>query len=108
TRYNIERFPNPSKAFFAGDREAYKQVLRAYREERYHEILSEAYLTEVCSGNHWCERNRERFEQLIDCYLKGQVVPFIGAGISVAAGFPTWADHLRQQGRTSGINSDHI
>ncbi|MNN29743.1 hypothetical protein D3C81_1433600 [compost metagenome] len=36
------------------------------------------------------------------------VVPFIGAGISVGGGFPTWADHLRQQGRTAGIAREQI
>jgi len=31
-------------------------------------------------------------------------VPFIGAGLSVAGGFPSWEDHLRTQGRTAGID----
>jgi hypothetical protein len=33
----------------------------------------------------------------------GDVVPFIGAGLSAPGGFPTWKDHLRQQGRTAGM-----
>jgi len=36
------------------------------------------------------------------------VVPFIGAGLSKAGGFPTWEEHLRTQGRTAGINAAHI
>jgi len=36
------------------------------------------------------------------------VVPFAGAGLSVAGGFPSWKDHLRQQGRTAGIDQEHI
>ena len=36
------------------------------------------------------------------------MVPFIGAGLSKAGGFPTWEDHLRSQGRTAGINAAHI
>jgi hypothetical protein len=35
----------------------------------------------------------------------GDVVPFIGAGLSAPGGFPTWKDHLRQQGRTAGIGA---
>lgn len=36
------------------------------------------------------------------------MVPFIGAGLSKAGGFPTWEEHLRTQGRTAGINAAHI
>lgn len=36
------------------------------------------------------------------------VVPFIGAGLSCAGGFPTWKNHLRQQGETAGIPAEHI
>lgn len=105
---NLEGFVNPSKAFFSGDRQAYLQEFKAYRESIYSEILSETFLNDAFNGDHWSERNRNRFEQLLQCLLDEQVVPFIGAGVSVAAGFPTWANHLRQQGMTAGINPDHI
>jgi hypothetical protein len=39
---------------------------------------------------------------------EGAVVPFVGAGLSVEGGFPTWKEHLRQQGRTAGIDPRHI
>ncbi len=35
-------------------------------------------------------------------------MPFVGAGISVEGGFPTWKEHLKQQGRTSGLGATHI
>jgi hypothetical protein len=38
----------------------------------------------------------------------GDVVPFIGAGLSQPGGFPTWQDHLRQQGRTAGIDPAEV
>lgn len=101
----------PSKAFFAGDKEAYEQALRAYRLARRHEALSKEYLIENFGpeeGQHWYERNEQRFNQLIDRLSEDMVVPFIGAGISVGGGFPTWADHLRQQGRTAGIAREKI
>lgn len=102
---------HPSKAFFAGDKEAYEQALRAYRIERRHHILSREYLIDKFGeegGIHWFERNDRRFNQLIGLLEENLVVPFIGAGISVSAGFPTWANHLRQQGRTAGIPTKKI
>ncbi|WP_069265192.1 SIR2 family NAD-dependent protein deacylase [Paraburkholderia nodosa] len=97
---------NTSKAFFAGDREAYEQALKAYRAERHFEVLSREHFIETYGeedGTHWFDRNEQRFNQLVERLAAQDVVPFIGAGISVGGGFPTWANHLRQQGRTAGI-----
>lgn len=102
---------NPSKAFFAGDREAYEQALLAWRTGRRNEVLSRDYFIETYGdedGAHWFERNEQRFNQLLECLETQEVVPFIGAGISVGGGFPTWANHLRQQGRTAGIPSEQV
>lgn len=102
---------NPSKAFFAGDREAYEQALQAYRAERRREVLSRDHLVECYGeedGLHWFERNEQRFDQLVERLTAQEVVPFIGAGISATGGFPTWANHLRQQGRTAGIKSEQV
>lgn len=101
----------PSKALFAGDREAYEQALSAYRIDRRQEVLSRAQLIEALGeddGNHWFERNEQRFNQLIERLAEKMVVPFIGAGVSVDGGFPTWANHLRQQGRTAGIPKEQV
>ncbi|MCP4934089.1 MAG: hypothetical protein GY927_07745 [bacterium] len=46
--------------------------------------------------------------QLINRMEFGQVVPFIGAGISASASFPSWKEHLREQGRTAGMDAGHI
>lgn len=100
-----------SKAFYAGDKEAYEQALRAYRIQRRHEVLSREYFVELLGeedGIHWYERNEQRFSQLIERLSDDMVVPFVGAGISVGGGFPTWKDHLRQQGKTAGIDSPQI
>lgn len=102
---------NPSKAFFAGDREAYHQALQAYRAVRRCEVLSRDYFVETygeVDGLHWFERNEQRFDQLVGCLAVQEVVPFVGAGISMGGGFPTWADHLRQQGRTAGIQAEQV
>lgn len=102
---------NPSKAFFAGDREAYEQALQLYRAGRRNDVLSRDYFVETYGaddGVHWFERNEQRFGQLLGYLAAQEVVPFIGAGISSGGGFPTWANHLRQQGRTAGIPPERI
>ena len=98
----------PSKAFYAGDKEAYDQAFRRYRKERRHEVLGETCLCEMCADDHWFQRNLNRFDQLVQCLETGTVVPIAGAGLSVAGGFPTWKEHLRQQGRTAGLDKTQI
>lgn len=106
--YGINGLSQPSKAFFAGDKAAYEQAFKRYRKDRRHEALNESYLVEQFGDDHWFDHNLERFDQLVHCLEQGSVVPFIGAGISVAGGFRSWKDHLRQQGKTANIASEHI
>jgi hypothetical protein len=99
----------PSKAFYAGDRPAYEQALRAYRLQQRGHVLSREYFIEAFGeqdGQHWFERNEQRFNQLVASLGDESVIPFVGAGISVGGGFPTWANHLRQQGRTAGLPAE--
>jgi len=104
----VNEVSQPSKALFAGDKEAYEQVFREYRIQRRHEVLSGEYIQDTLGDDHWFERNEQRFDQLVSCLMGDSVVPFIGAGVSVAGGFPTWKDHLRKQGKTAGIESNII
>lgn len=101
----VEGLASPSKAFFAGDREAYNVMLEGFRLDRRNEWLSAEMLQELLGDTHWSDRNAARFDQLCDRLASGDVVPFIGAGLSAPGGFPTWKDHLRQQGRTAGIET---
>jgi NAD-dependent SIR2 family protein deacetylase len=105
---NIDELAQPSKALFAGDKEAYDQAFEEYRTARRNETLNKEYLCEQFTDDHWFQRNLDHFDQLVRCLETGAVVPFIGAGLSVAGGFPSWKDHLRQQGRTAGIDKIHI
>jgi hypothetical protein len=100
----LTKVSHPSKALFAGDKNAYDQAFRAYRLQRRHEVLSGEYIQDTFGDDHWFERNEERLDQLVSSLLDESVVPFIGAGVSVAGGFPTWKEHLRRQGRTAGID----
>lgn len=99
----IDAISDPSKALFAGDRVSYDQTLAQYRTARWFEVLGQA-----CLDEHWYERNEQRFEQLVQALSKNVVVPFIGAGLSKAGGFPTWKEHLRQQGKTAGLDAARI
>lgn len=101
--YGLNNVSWPSKALFAGDKEAYDQVFKAYRDQKRREVLSSEYIQNTFGDDHWFERNELRFDQLVSCLKEETVVPFVGAGVSVAGGFPTWKDHLRKQGKTAGI-----
>lgn len=103
--YGIDALSDPSKALFAGDRKAYDQELEEYRTKRCNEVLNQAYFMDKFGDDHWFERNSDHFNQLIERLEAGDVIPFIGAGISKAGGFPTWEEHLRAQGRTAGLEA---
>ncbi|QIO52952.1 hypothetical protein ELH97_03640 [Rhizobium leguminosarum] len=103
-----QRLAQSSKALYAGDKEAYQQAFAEYRLARRNECLCQTYLNELCKDKHWSERNEQHFDQLIERLLSGEVVPFVGAGISQPGGFKTWKDHLKDQGRTAGIPPDEI
>ena len=42
--YSIDALSQPSKAFYAGDKEAYDQAFKKYRQERRHEALNEIFI----------------------------------------------------------------
>ena len=73
--YGINGLSQPSKAFYAGDKEAYEQAFREYRKDRRYEALNETYLRELFGDDHWFERNLDHFEQLVNCMENGSVVP---------------------------------
>jgi hypothetical protein len=106
--YGVDALPQPSKALFSGDRNSYDEAFQAFRKERRHEALGEAWFQEQLGDDHWFQRNVDHFIQLVDLMVAGAVVPFVGAGISASAGFSSWKDHLRQQGKTAYIASEHI
>ena len=65
-RFGVDDISVPSKAFYAGDKEAYDQAFKEYRESRRDEVLNKSYLCEQFTDNHWFERNLQRFDQLVE------------------------------------------
>lgn len=106
--YKVDGISQPSKAFYAGDKEAYDQAFKLYRDTRRDEVLNQTYFSDQFNDNHWFDKNLSRFDQLTDLLEGNDVVPFIGAGLSVGGGFPTWKDHLRQQARTAAIDINNV
>ncbi|AEG00125.1 SIR2 family NAD-dependent protein deacylase [Methylomonas methanica] len=104
----LDNLSQPAKALFAGDKAQYDQAFEQYKINRRQEVLSRDYLQPLTGDEHWFERNVEHFEQLLLQMAKGNVLPFVGAGVSVGGRFPSWQDHLRQQGKTANIASEHI
>lgn len=106
--YGVDALPQPSKALFSGDRSGYDEAFQAFRKQCRHEALGEAWFQEKFADDHWFQHNEIHFIQLVDLMYAGAVVPFIGAGISASAGFSSWKDHLRRQGKTAHIASERI
>ncbi len=106
--YGVDALPQPSKALFSGDRSGYDEAFQEFRKERRHDALGESFFQEQFGDDHWFQRNVDHFIQLVDLMYAGAVVPFVGAGISASAGFSTWRDHLRHQGKTAHIAAERI
>jgi GTP cyclohydrolase II len=50
--------------------------------------------------------NRKRFEALCRYHQKGEVIPLIGAGMSIPSGVPSWTEFLRALSREAGRTID--
>ena len=88
---------NPSKALYYGDRGLYEQEVRQIDDEQISTVLNvDIY-----------PRNRGNFEELKETIQGGIVIPFIGAGLSISAGCPTWGKFLADLMQEHEIASDH-
>lgn len=52
--------------------------------------------------------NRGRFEQLIRIHKAGNLVPFVGAGLSIPSGYPSWTEFLYQCCDESSIDKSSL
>ena len=52
--------------------------------------------------------NRDRYIDLIDAVKRQQVIPFVGSGMSVPSGLPTWAEFLLKTGKYAQCNLSEL
>lgn len=87
-----------SKALFYSDKQRYKQLLTKFKRDQKHIILEpDKY-----------QRNIQRFDALQLLVSNKKVLPFIGAGMSVAAGFKTWSHYLLDLATEARMNVDEV
>ena len=72
------------------DPEAYKDVFEFWKTERKQRNLNEANrILDITSDN------RNRFFRLKELFKEKKIIPFIGAGMSISTGLPSWSEFLR-------------
>lgn len=76
----------PSRAFYFGDRALYDQ-----ESARFDKVTKDDVL---CTDQF--RRNGQAFTALKKAVTTGFVIPFVGAGMSVSAGLPSWTNYLLQ------------
>ena len=52
--------------------------------------------------------NQSRFNRLKDAYKRGAVIPFIGAGMSIPSGYPSWTKFLWQLRNETRVSEDDL
>lgn len=52
--------------------------------------------------------NRDRFDRLQQIYNRGNVIPFIGAGLSVSSGYIGWTDFLRKIREETTVSEEQL
>ncbi len=88
-----------SKALFFSDRAAYRFLRAEYRDNIRKQILNYSSFPE----------NEAVYEKLKNTIRSGAtVIPFIGAGFSVAAGCPLWSDYILNQAVKARMDSDEV
>jgi hypothetical protein len=72
------------------DPDAYKEVFENWKTERKQRNLNEANrILDITSDN------RNRFFRLKELFKEKKIIPFIGAGMSISTGVPSWGEFLR-------------
>ena len=88
-----------SKSLFFSDKATYRTLLAEYRENIRKEIL----------GYSEFPGNEAVYEKLKNAIRSGAtVIPFVGAGFSVASGCPSWSDYIITQAVKARMDADVI
>ncbi|NWC95541.1 MULTISPECIES: SIR2 family protein [unclassified Pseudomonas] len=88
-----------SRAIFFADPPTYQQLLRQDRKSTKSSAL-------------WLDQfpeNEGVYEELLSIIKRhSTVIPFVGAGFSVAAGCPSWSNYIAAQARRAGLNEEEV
>lgn len=84
----------PSRAFYFGDRELYMEESKRFGKQEKERILNTDQF----------RNNVQVFEELKRSCQRGFVIPFVGAGMSVSAGLPTWTGYMLRLCRDAGLD----
>ncbi len=86
----------PSRAFYFGDRNLYDEEAKRFDKDNKDEIL--------CTGQFL--RNDQAFTELKKAVTRGFVIPFVGAGMSVSAGLPSWTEYILRLCGDANLNPE--
>lgn len=84
------------------DGEAYKQAFLDWKEERKSSLLAKA--DEILSKN----SNKDRFDTLKNIHRQGNVIPFVGAGMSILSGYSGWTSFLYKLREETYITEEEL
>lgn len=88
-----------SKALFTIDKATYSSIKNEFTDTQKHKILN---LDEY-------KNNYNAYDKLLSILKKqATIIPFIGAGFSVAANCPTWKDYIISQAQKARINIEEV
>src|SRR6266568_4892999 len=84
----IGRVVPAGELLFLLDPTSYEQRRAEWREDEIEKLLGDG--TEPALFR----RNKTRFDELRRLVQRGRIIPFVGAGIGVPCGYPTWRNFL--------------
>ncbi len=99
----IGGMPFTPLAILKADQDAYEDAFNIWKTEQWLPEQKER-LNQILEF----DRNRKRFEDLCEEVKKENVIPFVGSGMSVPSGLPTWSDFLRRLCKDSKLGRDEL
>ncbi len=84
------------------DTDAYEQAFLTWKEERKSSLLTKADVI-LDTFN-----TQSRFRTLIQIYNRGQILPFIGAGMSMSSGYAGWTGYLYKLRHETTITEEEL
>jgi len=84
------------------DTDVYKQAFLTWKEERKEILLSKADLILEAYDT------QSRFTRLSSIYAKGQIIPFVGAGMSMPSGYSGWTSYLKKLRKETVVSESDL